>query len=197
MIDRVFAARLLQHSYVLQRDGLFDLILYLSALEARHLSTTKNAVPDLISLAQSEAARSPLTEGERYVLSLVRAALLPGPALGSPCEEVFALPRLINDGAKFYLAPGRELGSRVRDRPRDASELCKTDEPGRRLIQSMTGEFTPPFRPGFRACSTRAAWFLCLPCVPGFAGLLILHTPSAGILCINISHEPPMEMARC
>ena len=65
-----------------------------------------NTADQLITQAESEASRSPLAAGERFVLSLFRAALISGPPLGACTEEVKRLSRLIGDGANFYLVPG-------------------------------------------------------------------------------------------
>lgn len=99
-------ASLLQAAFEVDRDGLFGLVLYLSALPPRTHATTSPPIKRAIAQAESEAAHAPLTEGERFTLGLLRAALMSGPALGKPPEVVARLSRLINDGADFYLAPG-------------------------------------------------------------------------------------------
>lgn len=63
----------------LQRDGLFDLLLYLSARPTHELAGLEGTTVRLISQVEREAASTPLTEGERYVLWLLRASLVSGP----------------------------------------------------------------------------------------------------------------------
>jgi hypothetical protein len=111
----VIALRLLRSPFKLRREGLFDLILYLSVLPSRELATLKSVVDHVISQAQSEATSSPFTEGERYALFLLRAALVAGPPLGVPSEQVGVLARLINDGASFYLVPGEVWSDALND----------------------------------------------------------------------------------
>jgi len=106
-------APLLRSAFKLGRDGLFDLLLYLSALRSPITSDTGYSKEDLIARTETEAAESPLTEGERYVLWLFRHSLLTGPALGTPSAEVVRLSGLINDGAQFFLAPGEAWADAV------------------------------------------------------------------------------------
>ncbi len=106
---------LLRTAFDLDRDGLFDLLLYLSVRPAHLRAGTEVILEQVIAQAETEAARSPVTEGERFVLWLFRASLLTGPALGSPTTEVSRLSRLINDGACFYLTPGEAWSDAVND----------------------------------------------------------------------------------
>src|SRR5207249_5413498 len=78
----------------------------------------------LISRAEKETAASPLTEGERYVLWLLRASLISGPPLGSPSEDVARLSHLINDGADYYLVPGEAWADAANH---DISRLNKSE----------------------------------------------------------------------
>jgi hypothetical protein len=103
------AVSLAQADFILDRDGFFDLLLYFSARP----TIAPAARP--ISQAERETARSPLTEGERYVLWLFRASLVAGPLLGSPSENVSRLSRLIDDGANFFLAPGEAWSDALND----------------------------------------------------------------------------------
>ena len=98
-------AALMQTDFRLTRDGLFDLLLYL-ALRPRHEHlAVQQKFLQLIQQVEQAATDSPLTEGERFVLSLLRVSLISGPSLGAtaPTER---LTRLIQDGAAFYLVPG-------------------------------------------------------------------------------------------
>lgn len=107
------AVRLFLSEYSLSRLGLFDLLLYLSASNIHAHATLKERAQDLISQAEQCAADSPLSEGERFVLSLYRASLIVGPVLGSPSEEVVRLSQLVGDGAVFYLVPGEAWSDAV------------------------------------------------------------------------------------
>jgi hypothetical protein len=97
---------LIRSRFSLPREGVFDLLLYLSARPPRERTELEQTTADLISLVERDDHRSPLSEGERYVLLLFRASLLAGPALGSSSPEVTRLTKLIGDGAGFCLAPG-------------------------------------------------------------------------------------------
>jgi hypothetical protein len=97
---------LLKASFVVGRDGSFDLMLYLSARPPNELIEYGNAINTLITMAESEAESRPLTEGERFVLYLFRASLISGPPLGASSGEVQRLSCLVDDGATFYLVPG-------------------------------------------------------------------------------------------
>ena len=97
---------LLQAGFEVDRAGLFDLLLYLSTQTFNSYQATKFAPEKLVTQAEAEAERSPLTEGERYILWLFRASLASGPALGAPSEPIRRVTRLIEDGAKFFLASG-------------------------------------------------------------------------------------------
>jgi hypothetical protein len=108
-------ALLLKIPFELKRDGSFDLLLYISARPAHERAAIGNTPEQLIAQAANEASVSPLTEGERYVLSLFRASLISGPPLGAPSENVARLSRLINDGAGFYLVPGETWSDAVND----------------------------------------------------------------------------------
>jgi hypothetical protein len=99
-------AALARSRFELDRAGRFDLLLYLSARPAHGRRRMQATIDDLIAQADRDAATSPLSEGERYVLSLLRTSLIPGAALGTPSEEVRRLDHLIGDGGVAYLAPG-------------------------------------------------------------------------------------------
>jgi hypothetical protein len=106
-------APLLETEFELDRGGFFDLLLYFAAIRLPIRSGRQVSTERLVERAETEAATSPLTEGERYVLWLFRASLLTGPALGAPSAEVSRLSCLINDGAMFYLAPGEAWSDAV------------------------------------------------------------------------------------
>ncbi len=97
---------LLRSHFEAPRDLLFDLLLYLSARPTHAQAAIGNAIEQALSQAETEASRTPLTEGERYVLWLFRASLISGPPLLTVSEQVRRLSRLIGDGASFYLVPG-------------------------------------------------------------------------------------------
>ena len=97
----------LRHSPVdLDRAQLFDFLLYLSALQGREILNWAEDFPRFLTQLESESARDPLTEGERYVLFLWRACLMSGPPLGTSSQEIAKLTALIGDGAMFFLVPG-------------------------------------------------------------------------------------------
>jgi hypothetical protein len=106
-------APLVQADFAVDRDQLFDLLLYLSVSPAHTRAGCELVIERLTAQADVEAARTPLGEGERYVLWLFRASRLAVPALGAPPAEVTRLTRLINDGAVFYLAPGEAWSDAV------------------------------------------------------------------------------------
>jgi hypothetical protein len=88
------------------RDGAFDLLLYLSSLPPHLQEGIRDTASPLAALVGAFAAESPLTEGERFVLFLFRAAVVSGPMLGNLPDDIAALNTLIQDGAAFFLAPG-------------------------------------------------------------------------------------------
>jgi hypothetical protein len=93
--------------FALDRAGAFDFLLFLGARtsaygRARHEAAMSRLLDQVEATAESE----PLTEGERYVLHLLRASLIGGPPLGTMPPEVARLTKLIGDGATFYLVPG-------------------------------------------------------------------------------------------
>lgn len=97
---------LFKQPFELHRHGLFDVLLYLSAASSHGREGLDVVIDRLISQAEKEAAVSPLADGERYVLSLFRASLMPGLPLGAPSDVVKRLSLLIDDGMSFFLAPG-------------------------------------------------------------------------------------------
>ena len=91
----------LETEFELDRDGLFDLLLYRAVVRRSIGSGARASTEAMIARAETEAANSPLTQGERYVLWLFHASLVAGPVLGTPPAEVTRLSSLINDGAVF------------------------------------------------------------------------------------------------
>lgn len=100
------ASSLLQRTFEVDRDGKFDLLLYLAACSSYTRMVIMNAAATLNPVWRQEASRSSLSEGERYVLTLYRASRINGPALGSASDEVNDLTAIIQDGASFFLVPG-------------------------------------------------------------------------------------------
>lgn len=91
---------------VLTRDCLFDFLFYLSMRPASEQALIARLITRLVDQVAAEAAKSPLTEGERYVLSLLRASFVAGPPLGTPPADVTRLTQLIGDAGNFCLVPG-------------------------------------------------------------------------------------------
>jgi hypothetical protein len=108
------AAALAARPFQLDRDGLFDYLLFVAGRHsygnAAHLHA---AVRNLLAQAEAIAGEGPLTDGERYVLHLLRTWLVGGPPLGAPSDEVARLTRLIDDGAAYFLVPGEAWADAV------------------------------------------------------------------------------------
>jgi hypothetical protein len=104
-----------QTAFSLSRGGLFDFLLYLSVRPARGSLVIELLIPKLLAQVEQEMARAPLSEGERYVLSLFRASLVCGPPLGTDPPQVARLTQWIGDGAAFCLAPGEAWSDAVND----------------------------------------------------------------------------------
>ena len=103
---RVAVRDLARGRFTLDRDGVFDLALYFATRPIAELGALQPGPRSLVEQASAEAARSPLTEGERYVLSACRAAFAAVPGFGQPSEVIRGLTRMIGDGMNFYLAAG-------------------------------------------------------------------------------------------
>lgn len=98
---------LAQRPLALERDGVFDFLLYLAMRAAPwDRRAFDAALAAMLHQVEQEAAASPLTGGERYVLHLVRASLIGGPPLGAASAEIDRLTALVGDGAAFFLVPG-------------------------------------------------------------------------------------------
>jgi len=115
---------LAQRAFVLDRAGVFDFLLYLAMRAAPWDRRPYEAAFDaLVDQIQQEAARMPLTEGERYVLHLLRASWIGGPPLGVP-TEIRRLTALVGDGAAFFLVPGEVWTDQLND---DLTRLPRRD----------------------------------------------------------------------
>ena len=86
------------------RDRLFDMLLGLAACVPQRFDPE---IDRLFEDAERFAAQSPLTEGERYVLWLLRARWIEGTSLGPPPWGYEIMTRMIGDGAAFVLTPGQ------------------------------------------------------------------------------------------
>lgn len=100
------AEQLLKCSMKLGRLETFDVLLYASVLPEHLRPAITELAGQLVARARDAAKEAPLTEGERFVLSLFRASQIAGPLLGTSSDEIKVLTDLINDGASFYLVPG-------------------------------------------------------------------------------------------
>jgi hypothetical protein len=103
---RDVAKQLLRQDCLPDRDTLFDLLLFLALAPSQAASLDEGVSPRLVGHAERHATESPLTEGERHVLSLFRNALVFGPPLGVASDDVRRVTALIGDGAEFFLVPG-------------------------------------------------------------------------------------------
>jgi hypothetical protein len=93
-------------NFELSRDELFDLILFFASIAKRKRDIVDGARDRLIAFAEREAAISPLTEGERYVLWFFRRSLLKDTLMGVLFDWVVRLSKLIRDDEGFYLSSG-------------------------------------------------------------------------------------------
>jgi hypothetical protein len=97
---------LAQRPFVLDRAGSFDFLLYLAMrVSPWHRGSLEAAFDAVVGQVEQEATSAPLTEGERYVLHLLRASWVDGPPLGA-ATEVTRLTTLVGDGRMFFLVPG-------------------------------------------------------------------------------------------
>jgi hypothetical protein len=88
------------------RHGLFDLLLYVSALDIYQWASCADLAAKLIAQAEQFAGESPLTQGERHVLHRLRCRSVRTCPFGSPSEDVSKLNRLLADDAFIALVPG-------------------------------------------------------------------------------------------
>ena len=90
----------------LDRAGYFDFLLYLAMRGGPWERIAFDAASDaVVRHVEQEATKASLTEGERYVLYLLRASWISGPPLGA-ATEIARLTKLIGDGRIFFLVPG-------------------------------------------------------------------------------------------
>ncbi len=88
------------------RDGLFDILLYLSAIISYQWASCADPVAKLIPQVEQFAKTSPLTPGERHVLHRLRWRSVRTCPFGSPSEDVLKLNELLGDEAFLALVPG-------------------------------------------------------------------------------------------
>ncbi len=137
---------LLTCTFEVDRDGLFDLLCYLSivAPSSRRDADETIAPPHRVRDATSGRSAS-LSEGERFVLTLFRASMILSPPLGKHADLVNSLSALINDGATFYLVPGEAWTDAVN------SDLAERDDAERaRWLELLRHAMTGPRRPARR-----------------------------------------------
>jgi hypothetical protein len=115
----------------LPREGVFDLLLYLSSRTSHEHAELDRLAGGLMQQVERFAQESAFSEGERYVLSLYRASRIVGPPLGSPGDEIVRLTQWIGDGAGFLLAPGEVWADAVN------SEFSKLTPQARRSWSAL------------------------------------------------------------
>ncbi len=118
---------MLDVSLELERERWFDLLLYQAVRPVNERVGLQHEALDWITGIEREVASSPLTEGERFVLGLFRAALVTVPLFGNPTEPVRRLTTLLRDRALFCLVPGEEWADAVN---KDFSALSKDERKG-------------------------------------------------------------------
>jgi hypothetical protein len=101
-IDMPFAT----FSFALSRDEVFDFLLHLSARTYYENSAVRVMISKLMEQIEKVQRETPFSEGERFVLALLRASLVAGPPLGVESAVVARLTQLIGDGTAFCLVPG-------------------------------------------------------------------------------------------
>jgi hypothetical protein len=97
----------------LDRNGLFDLLLYLSGLNSYEWSAYVRCIGSLLQDTEKQAADSVLTAGERHVLHRVRARSVRTCPFGNPAAEVIKLNQLLGDGVFLALVPGEAWSDAV------------------------------------------------------------------------------------
>jgi hypothetical protein len=107
------APTLLDEPHEVDRDGLFDLMLFVASCPFYAQAGLEPHVTDWLPRVEQEARRSPLTEGERYGLWLLRRAYVKQPLLGKLTDPLRRLTRQIGDGANFCLVPGEVWADEV------------------------------------------------------------------------------------
>jgi len=97
----------------LDRNGLFDLLLFLSALSGHHWTAHAECIPTLIVQVEQVTSESPLTDGERHVLHRLRCQSVRTCPFGHPAPEVTRLNQLLRDGLFMALVPGEAWSDAV------------------------------------------------------------------------------------
>jgi len=128
---------LAQRPFALDRAGVFDVLLYIAMRAAPwDRRAFEGAFDTLVGQVEREVTTAPLTDGERYVLHLLRASWIGGPPLGV-ASEVTRLTALVGDGAMFFLVPGEVWTDRLND---DLTRLPRADrEPWVALLRHALG----------------------------------------------------------
>jgi hypothetical protein len=107
-----YAARLTEHLIgtgieIAERWVAFDLALALSAPHTKtELAFRSDELAAFLDAIDRFHRESPLTEGERYALSLLRARLVAGSYFGHSETQLARIGGLIGDGVPMLLAPG-------------------------------------------------------------------------------------------
>lgn len=100
--------------FTVDRDGTFDFLLYIGArLNNRNRNEYASAIETLVERVEGWAATEPISDGERYVLHMLRASSIGGPPLGNVSPQVTRLTNLIGDAAMFHLVPGEAWADAV------------------------------------------------------------------------------------
>lgn len=96
-----------------EREGFFEVLLFLSAVgNLRHM-TKPGIVEGLLNQARVFAQASPLTAGERHVLYRLRSQLVQTAPFGKPENGVTAIDHLLGDGSFMALVPGEAWSDAV------------------------------------------------------------------------------------
>ena len=106
---------LAQRPFALDRPGIFDFLFYVAVRAATwDRRPFEAAFGTLLGQVEQEVARAPLTDGERYVLYLLRASWIGGPPLGI-ATEINRLTKLVGDARTFFLVPGEAWTDELND----------------------------------------------------------------------------------
>jgi len=111
----------------MDRDGLFDLLLFLSSQPGHYWIACSAEVEKLMAHIGSVAGESPLTPGERHILHRLRSQSVRTTPFGHPAPEVIRLNQLLGDGLFLALVPGEAWSDAVND---ELGELALSDRDG-------------------------------------------------------------------
>jgi len=103
----------------LDRDELFDVLLFLSALADYRTVANLGSIEKFLAQVEQLPGGS-LSAGERHVLHRVRCRSVRTPPFGRPNEEVARINRLVPEGSFQALVPGEAWSDQVN---RDLSDL--------------------------------------------------------------------------